>query len=416
MDSKEITMQHLLGAFNDLIMRARLAGAMHLNNGMTRLTFARDMTGYADQIIDDVETGHLPLEDGLEALQQAYIQLQKQVLRLNIERLDQSVLSSPHDTLNPLATEEIDPLELITLMRPPRRPFKDAPVDLLRYVQRERLQAVEANQVRSTTHAAPPPVANTRLLTPDQWPPEVKPQAPGFYVVPKSTTFQQLQADLFTTKDFTVLSKFKSLNPGLDQVKAGQLIVLSDPNNSRCTREEAHLMAAAQRVNKALESLTPEEADFMAQHHDEIESFITHGVTAVGVGEAIFAKKLDDIKKVLFDIETLHKTNFAQHGNLSSADFFSERKKKFDLLSTQLNSLTKKIIGFPDHPNLKHALGISSKSLVHRWTLAGAPDQIPGYATHIMGVSRAAKYIKYGGWVATGIGGGVTYMDGGCRI
>ncbi len=410
MDSKEITMQHLLGAFNDLIMRARLAGAMHLNNGMTRLTFARDMTGYADQIIDDVETGHLPLEDGLEALQQAYIQLQKQVLRLNIERLDQSVLSSPYDTLNPLATEEIDPFELITLMSHPRRPFKDAPVDLLRYVRRERLQAVEANQVRSTTHAARPSVANTKLVTPDQWPPEVKPQEPGFYVVPKSTTFQQLQADLFTTKDFNVLRKFKSLNPGLDQVKAGQLIVLSDPNNLRCTREEAHLMAAAQRVNEALKSLAPEEADFMAQHHDEIESFITHGVTAVGIGEAIFAKHLEDVKKVLVDIENLHKTSFNRHGNLQSAEFFAERRALFNSLNLQLTALTKKVIGFPDHPDLKNALGISSRSLVHRWTLAGGPDQIPGYATHINGVSKAAKYLKYGGWVATGIGGGASYM------
>lgn len=410
MDSKEITMQGLLEAFNSLIMRARLAGAMHLNNGVTRLAFARDMTDYADQIIDDVETGHLPLEDGLEALQQAYIQLQKQVLQLNSERLDQPVLPNPYNALGPLVTEEVDPLELITLMSPPRRPFKDAPVDLLRYVRRERLQAVEVNQVRSTTHAAPPPVANTRLLTPDQWPAEVKPQEPGFYVVPKSTTFQQLQADLFTTKDFNVLSKFKSLNPGREQVKAGQLIVLSDPNNLLCTREEAQLMAAAQRVNEALESLTPEEADFMAQHHDEIESFITHGVTAVGIGEAMFAKHLEDVKKVLVDIENLHKTSFNRHGNLQSVEFFAERRALFNSLNLQLTALTKKVIGFPDHPDLKNALGISSRSLVHRWTLAGGPDQIPGYATHINGVSKAAKYIKYGGWVATGIGGGVSYM------
>ena len=127
MDSKEITMQGLLEAFNSLIMRARLAGAMHLNNGMTRLAFARDMTDYADQIIDDVETGHLPLEDGLEALQQAYIQLQKQVLQLNSERLDQPVLPNPYNALGPLVTEEVDPLELITLMSPPAVHSKTPP-------------------------------------------------------------------------------------------------------------------------------------------------------------------------------------------------------------------------------------------------------------------------------------------------
>lgn len=48
--------------------------------------------------------------------------------------------------------------------------------------------------------------------------------------------------------------------------------------------------------------------------------------------------------------------------------------------------------------------------MVHRWTLAGGADQIPGYATHIEGVSKAAKYLKYGGWIGTGIGGGASYL------
>jgi hypothetical protein len=32
-----------------------------------------------------------------------------------------------------------------------------------------------------------------------------------------------------------VIAKYRALNPTVDQVKAGQLIVLSDPNNPRCT-------------------------------------------------------------------------------------------------------------------------------------------------------------------------------------
>ena len=59
---------------------------------------------------------------------------------------------------------------------------------------------------------------------------------------------------------------------------------------------------------------------------------------------------------------------------------------------------------------MKSALGISSRSLVHRWTVAGGADQIPGYATHFEGVSRASKYLKYGGWIGTAIGGGASYM------
>jgi hypothetical protein len=34
----------------------------------------------------------------------------------------------------------------------------------------------------------------------------------------------------------------------------------------------------------------------------------------------------------------------------------------------------------------------------------------PGYATHIDKVAKASKYIKYGGWVGTAVGGGASYM------
>lgn len=53
---------------------------------------------------------------------------------------------------------------------------------------------------------------------------------------------------------------------------------------------------------------------------------------------------------------------------------------------------------------LKTALGISSRSLVHRWDKEGAPGQIPGYATHVNAISRAAKYMSGGGYIGIGIG------------
>lgn len=72
-----------------------------------------------------------------------------------------------------------------------------------------------------------------------------EPAAPGFYIVPTTIARDQLQASLFSSPSAAVLNKFHSLNPGSDLVKAGSIIVLSDPNNQQCTREEAMLMAAA---------------------------------------------------------------------------------------------------------------------------------------------------------------------------
>ena len=240
--------------------------------------------------------------------------------------------------------------------------------------------------------------------------PKPQPEEPGFYIVMKSTTGERLKAALFAAQDPAVMSKFEALNPNLGNINAGTMIVLSDPNNLHCTREEAILMQAASKTNDAIKELSPEEADFMVRHREEFESFFAHASTSIGMGEAMFAKNLDDVKQLMKDIEALYVRTFEASGGLRTAEFFAERKRLLAQLNTNLTALTRKSIGFPDHPNLKSALGISSRSLVHRWTLAGGADQIPGYATHIEGVSRAAKYVKYGGWIGTAIGGGASVM------
>lgn len=234
---------------------------------------------------------------------------------------------------------------------------------------------------------------------------------PGFHIVQQPMSRSALETALFEQPSAAVLEKFRTINPQLSAyAKPGQLIVLSDPKNLQCTREEALLMEAAEKVNSALGQMTDQEASFMVLHREEFESFLSQGSTSVGVGEAIFAKNLEEVKTSLRDIETLHQRTFVRDGNLSSPVFFAERKTLFNQLDTRLTYLTKKAIGFPDHPKLKTALGISSTSLVHSWTLAGAPSQIPGYATHFDGVAKAAKYVKYGGWLGTAVGGGASYM------
>ncbi len=54
---------------------------------------------------------------------------------------------------------------------------------------------------------------------------------------------------------------------------------------------------------------------------------------------------------------------------------------------------------------LHRDLGISTRSLVHHWSKGGAPGQIPGYATHMDEVAKAAKYLKYGGHIGIALTG-----------
>ncbi|WP_241188854.1 hypothetical protein [Pseudomonas orientalis] len=218
---------------------------------------------------------------------------------------------------------------------------------------------------------------------------------------------EALEATLFPTLDPAVMRKFQSLNPRTGNVKAGSMIVLSDPSNTSCTYQEAQLMQAAQKVDASLDSLTPDEADFLYRHGAEIAGFIGHTSTWLGVSAVVMEKHLTSLRDTLQAIEHLHQQNYRQHGHLKSPQFFTERQRLMNQLDAHLLNSTRlrgqTTLG--DHPKLKTALGISSRSLVHHWDKAGGPGQIPGYAAHVEAVSRATKYMKAGGYIGIGLGG-----------
>ncbi|SDS04782.1 hypothetical protein SAMN04490205_1292 [Pseudomonas trivialis] len=111
-------------------------------------------------------------------------------------------------------------------------------------------------------------------------------------------------------------------------------------------------------------------------------------------------------------MERLHQDSYRQHGHLRSPQFFADRQRLMNQLDAHLLNSTglrgQTTLG--DHPKLKTALGISSRSLVHHWDKAGGPGQIPGYAAHVEAVSRATKYMKAGGYIGIGLGGGASLL------
>ncbi|OPB32621.1 PAAR domain-containing protein [Pseudomonas sp. FJ2-5-13] len=266
-----------------------------------------------------------------------------------------------------------------------------------------------AEKVRPTTHWAAPS-QNAYTPTSHSAPPafnNLSSQDPGFYIVPKSMTREALEATLFPIRDPAVMRKFQSLNLNTSHVKAGSMIVLSDPSNTSCTYQEAQLMQAARQVDASLDALTPDEADFLFRHGAEIAGFIGHTSTWLGVSAVVMEKHLSNLRDTLQAMERLHQESYRQHGHLRSPQFFADRQRLMNQLDAHLLNSTRlrgqTTLG--DHPKLKTALGISSRSLVHHWDKAGGPGQIPGYAAHVDAVSRATKYMKAGGYIGIGLGG-----------
>ncbi|VXC80862.1 conserved hypothetical protein [Pseudomonas sp. 8Z] len=236
-----------------------------------------------------------------------------------------------------------------------------------------------------------------------------EPLPPGFYVVPRSMTGEQVLARLFADKPHKdLVSRIRSLNPTFAQgFKAGEMFVLGNLlNPTACLREEADLMAAAAKVHAALAPLSENEANFMVEHQAEIALMVDGASQSLGMGTDMLSKGLKQIEATLRDLEFLHQREFAAHGHLRSQQFFASRQQLYRQLDSQLKAtFLGKQLGLGSYPTLRRDLGISTRSLVHHWSRGGAPGQIPGYATHIDEVAKAAKYLKYGGHIGIALGG-----------
>jgi hypothetical protein len=114
----------------------------------------------------------------------------------------------------------------------------------------------------------------------------------------------------------------------------------------------------------------------------------------------------------LLEVDQLHKQQFAKFGHLNSPEFFASRQKLLRQLDRQLKAaFLNKRLNLGPYERLRRDLKISTKSLVHHWSKAGGPGQIPGYATHLDEVAKVAKYLQYGGAVGTAIGDGASYLN-----
>lgn len=287
-----------------------------------------------------------------------------------------------------------------------------------------------SNRVVAPLHEAPPstqPVAgraDTHFAEPsnDVYPePFSQPLAsalpgtlePGFYVVPRRMSFAQVLLQLAEHDATLPISRLQRLNPTFEQgFKAGEIFVIGDPDNGdACTREEGQLMAAAQHARRALAVLDFAEADFMMEHQAEIAGLLSNASQSMGVGKDMLEQGLKQVGRTLTRIEQLHQREFMRHGHLNSPGFFAERRQLLQQLDGQLKvAFLNKQLDLGNYERLKKSLNISTKSLVHHWSKAGGPGQIPGYATHLNKVARLSKFLEYGGYAAIGLGGTSSYL------
>lgn len=221
----------------------------------------------------------------------------------------------------------------------------------------------------------------------------------GFTVIPYAGTAETWQRLLFTeTPPARVTQLFTTLNGADEKYKAGSMMLLVDPDKQD-EAQIAHLLQAKARVDAALEPLTHEEANFLHQHYATIAHFSSIAEKGIGLAAEPVGKYFKSIEKLLKEIQETYKNAYMTRGALMGEQFYVRRAQLFNELNNILKvGFLNKAMRLGEYTKIKHALGLSTRSITHKWNETGVRD-IEGYATHI---ERAAKYVKamrYTGYV-----------------
>ncbi|MGO2440845.1 hypothetical protein [Serratia proteamaculans] len=234
--------------------------------------------------------------------------------------------------------------------------------------------------------------------------------APGYCIAQQAGSLAYQANYLFGGKPSKAADYFLQLNADTPIVQPGQMLIVADPRNPNQAVQLTMLMQAKTRTSKAVQAGGGDFSAFLHRNYAAIAAFTNYGDTVVGLASDAGERYFGQIKNILVDIEKTYQNQFRMSGALIGTQFQVERARLFGTLKPLLNRLTRAQLNMKEYAQIKHALGLSSKSLVHEWSTAGV-GAIKGYSNYIDSASRAAKFMKTGGWVGIGLSGLNTTND-----
>lgn len=232
--------------------------------------------------------------------------------------------------------------------------------------------------------------------------------APGYCVVERPGTLDFQARELFRDVRSPATHLFMKLNADTQYLKPGQILIVADPDTpDQLTMQMlATLRQAKNKTNAAFIGLNGDDASFMQKHYGMIAALTGAGdkifSTAGDVGEKYF----NAIEQTLKKIEASYQNQFRTQGTLIGQQFFVERNQLLHQLKELVNkpmlkSLVRHAVKFQQYDNMKRALNLSSRSIVHEWSTVGL-GSIPGYSYYVGNAARAARFLRAGGLIGIG--------------
>ncbi|AKH65070.1 MULTISPECIES: hypothetical protein [Photorhabdus] len=228
---------------------------------------------------------------------------------------------------------------------------------------------------------------------------------PGFCVVqqPGGLSFQA--SLLFSHSNSKAARYFMELNADNRYLKPGQILLVADPDSYNPPHIMQLLKQSQYEINQSVSSLPNEYASFLHRHFGLFHYLLDQGGTLIGTASSLGGSYFSEINKNLSNLQSLYEKEYRLNGlnrKYASPDFYLKRQKIMGNLKRLLNKVGRLSLKIEEHPNLKHALKLSTKAIAHQWDKAGI-GAIKGYSQTIIQGEKMAKWMKYGGRIAIGL-------------
>jgi len=227
--------------------------------------------------------------------------------------------------------------------------------------------------------------------------------APGYCIVEKPGTLDFQASQLFRDTRSPAARLFMQNNADTPWLNPGQILILVDPVTPAPWQILRTLRQAKQKTNAAFIGVNSAEAGFLHQHFDLIAGLTSSGDKIFGVTSDLGEKYFSKIEVILKRIEESYQNQYQSQATLISQQFFIERNQLLSHLKEMvskplLKSLARYSIKLKPYDDMRKALNLSSRSIIHEWSTVGI-GSIPGYSNYVGNAARAARFMKYGGYI-----------------
>ncbi|NAX19941.1 hypothetical protein, partial [Vibrio sp. V39_P1S14PM300] len=251
----------------------------------------------------------------------------------------------------------------------------------------------------------------------------------GWIQVLRSQSQAQLWADLFTEETSEAhQALIQKYNTHLNEpVRQGELVLLptTEPENDEQRQQLNAMLEEAQAASSALCELDDGQVAAVNRHFELLDhyanqrtesgdvpseqpDYYAHASTGVGIATAMVEQHLKNINQVLLEINDLYVGQVAMAsrvGGINYGSFVSERAALFKKLDDSFAMLSKRSIQLPVNTQIKRALRLSTKSVVHHADEIIAKGFVPNMGKRIANVARGIAGARWAGYVGVVLGG-----------